>query len=322
MASGGIDKEIFLWDVASGKIIKKLQGHRDTITDLKFLPDQNFLVSGSEDRSIKIWNINTGELVRTIVELNNFADFAENIIILNNKDFLVSGGRDSIIRIWNYKTGEKIGQIKAHYDEIRSLILLPPEDLIISGSDDGTVRVFDIETMKQLQVFEGHTGFVTSCCVIIDYDSTKLVDTSEIQRKMFEGDFPDYYTYLKAEKRGIITFDEFTRSYKVRPSSKRKAKAKIIPSVFEESLEIQADDIDQILISILNNIKSYKTIASIKKELEKVIKQQSFNVPSNLFDLCLKKFEFLEKQGLIEIGSRGKSKTIKKKGIISHLKSN
>ncbi|MHA2339144.1 MAG: WD40 repeat domain-containing protein, partial [Candidatus Hodarchaeales archaeon] len=285
-------------------------GHKDAITDIKFSSDQTCLVSGSEDRSIKIWDIKTGELLRTIPFTTNFA---ENLLILDYNNYLISGGRDTLIRIWDYKTGKQIGTIKGHYDEIRSIIELPDEKLIASGSDDGTVRVFDIDKMQEVQVLEGHTSFVTSCTIIPNYDSSKEEDSSEVQHKMLEGNFPDYYTYSRAIKKGITTFEDYTKSSKIRPSSKRKAKEKMLTK--DELVEVSESDLDDTIKSILKNIKTYKTLNNLEKELIRNFKRQSFLVPENLQDLLIKKLDSFENEGLIELGFRGKSKIVKK-GLI------
>ncbi|MFW9930733.1 MAG: hypothetical protein ACFFD1_15190, partial [Candidatus Thorarchaeota archaeon] len=289
---------------------------RDIITDIKFTPDNKFLISGSEDKSIKIWDYISGTIVRTILETTNFA---ENIYILKTKSHLISGGRDSILRIWDYTTGKQIGKLKGHFDEIRSIITPADEKTVISGSDDGTIRLFNLENNSQEQVFEGHTGFVTSCSVISGYDSSKEKDTTDIQEKMLEGNFPDYYTYSRAEKKGILTFDEYIISSKVKSSSKRRAKSK--PKPEKDYVDISEVDIDNELINIINSIKTYKTLGGIEKEIKKVLKNSSASIPPDLIDLLIQKIDLLEKHSLIEIGTRGKSKTVKKIDIIEKMPS-
>jgi transcription initiation factor TFIID subunit 5 len=59
LASGGEDKSIKVWDIASGKLLKSLQGHTSTVLSLNFSRDGNQLSSGGSDSSVRIWDINT-----------------------------------------------------------------------------------------------------------------------------------------------------------------------------------------------------------------------------------------------------------------------
>jgi hypothetical protein len=71
LATGGADKAINLWDVASGKLLARLQGHTSDVEALSFSPNGKFVVSTSEDRSVRIWSVeNREELVRLFFQRN------------------------------------------------------------------------------------------------------------------------------------------------------------------------------------------------------------------------------------------------------------
>jgi WD40 repeat protein len=59
LVSGSKDKSIKVWDIASGKELFTLNGHENTITDVKFSKDDRFLISGSLDGSMRFWDINS-----------------------------------------------------------------------------------------------------------------------------------------------------------------------------------------------------------------------------------------------------------------------
>ena len=86
------------------------------------------LVSGSLDRTIKIWNYITGELVYTF----NYDDNEQqghngsvlSLVSLNDKDLIASGSTDSTIKIWNVTSGQLVHTFKGHTNGVNVLLLL------------------------------------------------------------------------------------------------------------------------------------------------------------------------------------------------------
>jgi WD40 repeat protein len=63
--SGSADHTLKLWDVATGKLVRTLEGHSDEVTSVAFSPDGRTVLSGSWDHTLKLWDAATGKLVRT-----------------------------------------------------------------------------------------------------------------------------------------------------------------------------------------------------------------------------------------------------------------
>jgi WD40 repeat protein len=59
--SGSYDNTIKLWNVETGKEIRTLKGHDNSVRSVNFSPDGKTLVSGSNDKTIKLWNVETGK---------------------------------------------------------------------------------------------------------------------------------------------------------------------------------------------------------------------------------------------------------------------
>ena len=55
MASGSFNKEIKVWDSNTGDIVRTLEGHKREVTSVAISPDGKYIVSGSNDRTVKIW---------------------------------------------------------------------------------------------------------------------------------------------------------------------------------------------------------------------------------------------------------------------------
>lgn len=57
VAAGSLDTVVRIWDVATGKLIERLRGHRDSVYSVAFTPDGRGLVSGSLDKTLKYWDV-------------------------------------------------------------------------------------------------------------------------------------------------------------------------------------------------------------------------------------------------------------------------
>ncbi|KAH9042989.1 WD40 repeat-like protein [Lactarius hengduanensis] len=96
---------------------------------------QLFLVSGSLDNTVKLWDVDTGKVTRTL-----FGHIEGVWAVACNKMRLVSGSHDRTIKIWSRDDGRCVSTLVGHTGAVTCLAL--GEDKIISGSDDGDVRIW------------------------------------------------------------------------------------------------------------------------------------------------------------------------------------
>ncbi|KAM9899678.1 hypothetical protein OXX79_005596 [Metschnikowia pulcherrima] len=127
-------------------------GHTDGITCLQF--NNKFLISGSYDSTVRIWNIDTGECVRT---LSGHSKGVRSLSFDSHK--LITGGYDSTIKVWNYRTGECISTYRGHESTVCSVDA--SNRTIVSGSADSTVKVWHVDT-RTCYTLRGHTECVNS----------------------------------------------------------------------------------------------------------------------------------------------------------------
>jgi WD40 repeat protein len=125
------------------------------------------LISGSDDRSIKIWDLNTGQELRT---LNGHQDWINCITIWNDK--LISGSDDAIIKIWDLNTGQEL-QTLNEQSKIHCITIW--NDKLISGSEDHTIKFWDLNTGQILQTLIGHKKMISNLIVL---DPGKFVSYS------------------------------------------------------------------------------------------------------------------------------------------------
>jgi len=136
----------------------RLEGHKDFVTSVNFSPDGKTLVSVSRDNTIKLWNVETGEEIRTLkghygVQSVNFSPDGKT---------LVSGSWDNTIKLWNVETGEEIRTLKGHNGPVNSVNFSPDGKTLVSGSGDKTIKLWNVETGQEIRTLKGHDNSVIS----------------------------------------------------------------------------------------------------------------------------------------------------------------
>ena len=119
--------------------------------------DDNKLISGSLDRTIKIWNWNTGECLSTLT------GHISGVIGLHFDSalpaILASGSSDNTVKIWNFRDSSAY-VLRGHTDWVNAVRIDAGSRTVFSASDDGTVRLWDLDTHACIKKFEGHVGQV------------------------------------------------------------------------------------------------------------------------------------------------------------------
>lgn len=116
--------------------------------------DDTKLISGSIDRTVKIWNWHTGECLSTLL------GHSGGVIGLHfDSTILISGSTDKAIKIWNFEDKSTF-LLRGHTDWVNSVKLDSASRTVLSASDDCTVRLWDLDTRLCIKAFEGHVGQV------------------------------------------------------------------------------------------------------------------------------------------------------------------
>ena len=108
--------------------IQTLVGHSSGVTTVSITPDGSKIISGSFDKTIKIWNINTGEELKTLV---GHSSFVTTVSITPDGSKIISGSEDKTIKIWNINTGEKLKTLIGHSSDITTVSITPDGSKII-----------------------------------------------------------------------------------------------------------------------------------------------------------------------------------------------
>lgn len=116
--------------------------------------DDTKLISGSIDRTIKVWNWRTGECIST------YTGHRGGVIALHfDATILASGSMDKTVKIWNFED-KSTCLLRGHTDWVNAVRVDTASRTVFSASDDCTVRLWDLDSKNCIRVFEGHVGQV------------------------------------------------------------------------------------------------------------------------------------------------------------------
>ncbi|KAL8920603.1 MAG: hypothetical protein Q9172_004430 [Xanthocarpia lactea] len=116
--------------------------------------DDSKLISGSIDRTIKVWNWHSGECLST------YTGHSGGVIGLHfDSALLASGSMDKTVKIWNFEDKSTF-LLRGHTDWVNAVRLDSASRTVVSASDDCTVKMWDLDTKQCVRTFEGHVGQV------------------------------------------------------------------------------------------------------------------------------------------------------------------
>ena len=137
----------------------QLEGHHFGVRDVKYSPDGKLLASASEDRTVKLWNVETGTLLQT---LKGHRGKLWSVNFSPDGQTLASSSEDGTVRIWKVADGTEVQILEGHRDWVRSVSFSPDGQTLASGSSDNTVRIWKVADGTEVQTLEEHSKAVTS----------------------------------------------------------------------------------------------------------------------------------------------------------------
>lgn len=173
LASGSHDRTIRLWPVGTDNGTSAthddvqprhtLHAHTQAIRTLAMSPDGSTLASGGNDAYIRLWDIHTGQLRHTFLEIDHPSAF---LSFSTDGRLLASAGRDQVVYLWDVVTRQRLSALQAHNNLTYAVGFSPDGQLLASGGTDGLLRLWDGSTALTTEgheqrplvwTFQGHT---------------------------------------------------------------------------------------------------------------------------------------------------------------------
>ena len=143
----GSDSAVRVWDVESGREIRKLEGHKGRVLSVAVSPDGSRVVTGG-DTSVIVWDATNGKIIR---RFDGHTGLLTCVSFLPDGKHVVSGSFDKTIRLWDLNSGKEIHRFVGHPKEITWFAVSPDgRHLLSSDYNSHELRLWDLTTREQI----------------------------------------------------------------------------------------------------------------------------------------------------------------------------
>ncbi|MBW4670281.1 MAG: serine/threonine protein kinase [Cyanomargarita calcarea GSE-NOS-MK-12-04C] len=116
--------------------------------------DGNTLASGSDDKTIRLWDLNSKQLVAT---LTGHSQAVKSVAFSPDGEMLASASDDKTIKLWNLNTHQEINTLIGHSRGVKSIVFYPGNaGILASGSWDKTIKLWNVSIGTEISTLAGH----------------------------------------------------------------------------------------------------------------------------------------------------------------------
>jgi WD40 repeat protein/serine/threonine protein kinase len=166
----------------SKRLLRTFKGHTHSVRSVCLSGDARLALSGSWDKTLKLWEVSAGRLLRTF---EGHADCVRSVCLSPDGCLALSGSSDKTLKLWEVSAGRLLRTFNGHTHSVRSVCLSADARLALSGSEDKTLKLWEVSEGRLLRTFEGHADCVRSVCLSGD-GSLALSGSSDKTLKLWE----------------------------------------------------------------------------------------------------------------------------------------
>ena len=140
-------------------LLRTLEGHEEDVMSVSITPDGTRAISISEDETLKVWDMENGECLRTIQTCRGEDD---SVSITADGKIAIYGSSDGTLQVWELDSGACLGIMEGHNNEVSGVSIAADGKKAISGSWDGTLRVWEVGSGACLKILKAYGYGVSS----------------------------------------------------------------------------------------------------------------------------------------------------------------
>lgn len=149
----------------AGSCIRTISGHESEVTSLVYSPSGKAIATGSKDKTIRVWNVETGDC-RCVLE--GHQDTITSVSYSPKEDIIASGSQDGEVRLWDPQS-KACCILGSHGYDVTSLTYSPKGDSVVSSSLDMTLRIWNVEAGTSNNTLSGHNKRISR----VEYSPTR-----------------------------------------------------------------------------------------------------------------------------------------------------
>jgi len=146
---------------APWKLMRVISGHLGWVRCICVEPGNEWFATGAGDRTVKIWDLASGELKIT---LTGHISPVRGIAVSDRHPYMFTVGEDKLVKCWDLETNKVMRHYHGHLSGVYACALHPTLDVLCTGGRDSSVRVWDIRSKNQIFCLSGHKDTVGSIC--------------------------------------------------------------------------------------------------------------------------------------------------------------
>lgn len=162
--SGGFDKTLRLWDVATARELRKFEGHKQIVWTVALSPDGKYALSGSQDKSARLWEVESGKELHC---WDGHKATVSGVAFLPDSRRAISCCWDTMVRLWDVESGAELKRLNFG-TSVLAVSISPDGKRALFGATDGHLRYWDIDSGTELRRLECLKGSVEGVTISAD----------------------------------------------------------------------------------------------------------------------------------------------------------